>query len=149
MDRVFAQECVCGALAGPRVIIARSLIASATEKNVGGGSHLSQAPPLHIPVWQNPLVQAGFPQEKKVLASAALFAYLLAFTLSKTFSLALHVQKKLSGSFTSVFIPILVLCGTDTFKEPHQQSIYIEEKVLQIWTPLDYDNPQVLGNMSF
>lgn len=82
------------------------------------------------------------------MASAALFAYLLTPTLSKTFSMALHVQKNLSDSFTSVFISLLALCGTDTFKEPHQHSVYIEEKVPQTWTPLDYNNPQVMGDMS-
>lgn len=115
---MLAQECVCKALAGPCCLHCKITSSSCPEKEVGRGKHLPQAPALHIPVWQNPVVQAVFPEERNILASAALFANLLPSFLSKTFSMALHVQKNVTDSFTFVFFPILVLCGTDTFKEP-------------------------------
>lgn len=149
MDRVLAQECVCRALAGPRCHHCK------TTRSCCHRERRSQrkAPVPGTTTSHTSLAKsfgAGYSLRRErswhLLHS---FTYLLASTLSKTFCTGLHVQKNLSDSFTSVFIPIQVLCSTDTFKEPHQQSVYIEEKVLQIWTPVDCDSPQVLGDMSF
>lgn len=58
-------------------------------------------------------------------------------------------EKNCSDSFPFVFIQILVLHGTENFKEPHQQSVYIEKKGQQTWTSVDYDKCQVLGGRNF
>ncbi|RMC16150.1 hypothetical protein DUI87_08364 [Hirundo rustica rustica] len=72
--------------------------------------------------------------------------FLVCFTPS--FPMIVVMRKNLPPSQDMAGV-VLVFCGTDTFKEPHEQFVYIEEKVLQIWTPLDYDDPQALGDTYF